>query len=282
MKNPLKCDIELLVKEANFSLRRDVSKLLNRAYRAETNKKAKKALSWILGNADIAKKQDLAICQDTGLPIIFIEVGNNKSISCVCVKNIEQEVSLAYRKNYLRPFSVSPLCRITPSYKGVITHVDFNPAKRGIKVTVFPKGFGSENKSQLKMFNPTVEVTEIEDFIVESVAKAGPEACPPFIVGVGIGGTSDEALLLAKKALLAGIDLPNKDRLLNNLEKRLLKKINALGIGPMGLGGTHTALAVKIKTVPTHIAGLPVAINISCHALRSASCELKNITANER
>ncbi|MCK9573586.1 MAG: fumarate hydratase [Candidatus Omnitrophica bacterium] len=277
MKNSLKCEIEPLVKEANFSLRRDVLRLLNKAFFVEKNKKAKKALSWILENADIAKRQDLAICQDTGLPIIFIEVGSNKSISCLCVKKIEQEISLAYRKNYLRPFSVSPICRKTPSYEGAITHVDFNPEKRGIRVTVFPKGFGSENKSQLKMFNPTVGLKEIEDFIVESVKRAGPESCPPFVVGVGIGGTSDHALLLAKKALLERVDLANKDGLLNGLEKRLLKKINALGVGPMGLGGKCTALAVKIKTAPTHIAGLPVAINISCHALRSATRELKSV-----
>jgi len=281
MKNSLKREIEMLVREANFSLRKDVLRLLNKAFCVEKNKKAKKALSWILENADIAKRQGLAICQDTGLPIVFIEVGVNKSISCLCVKKIEQEISLAYRKNYLRPFSVSPIGRITPSYEGVITHVDFNPANKGVRITVFPKGFGSENKSQLKMFNPTAGLTEIEDFIVESVRRAGPESCPPFVVGVGIGGTSDYALLLAKKALLERVDLANKDGLLNGLEKRLLKNINALGIGPMGLGGKCTALAVKIKTAPTHIAGLPVAINISCHALRSATFKLKSVTDEE-
>jgi fumarate hydratase subunit alpha len=125
------------------------------------------------------------------------------------------------------------------------------------------------------MFNPTTSLSEIENFVTESVKKAGPEACPPFIVGVGIGGTSDFALLLAKKALLERIDRPDKDSLLNKLEQRLLKKINCLNIGPMGLGGKCTCLAVKIKTAPTHIAGLPVGINISCHALRSASFNLK-------
>jgi fumarate hydratase subunit alpha len=138
-----------------------------------------------------------------------------------------------------------------------------------------PKGFGSENKTTLKMFNPTVTTAEIENFIVDSVEKAGPEGCPPFIVGVGIGGTSDYALLLAKRALLERIDTPNPDIFLSNLEKRLFKKINALNIGPMGLGGRCTALAVKIKTAPTHIAGLPVGVNISCHALRSASISIR-------
>lgn len=277
MKSPLKHKIELMVKEANFSLRKDVLKLLNRAYNDEANRKAKKALGWILENADIAKKEDLAICQDTGLPIIFIEVGKNMSVSAVSINNIGKEVSSAYKKNYLRPFAVSPLNRNSPSYNGVITHVDFNPDKKGIEITIFPKGFGSENKSQLKMFNPTVGLADIEDFIVDSVKRAGPESCPPFIVGVGIGATADYALLLAKSALLDRIDFPNKDKFLNSLEKRLLKRINDLNIGPMGLGGKHTALAVKVKTAATHIAGLPVGVNISCHALRSASLKLENI-----
>jgi len=278
MKHLLKSDIELLVKEANFSLRKDVKKLLDKAYAVEKNKKAKKALGWILENAAIAKKECLAICQDTGLPVVFIEIGKKESISCVSIKNIKRQVSSAYDKNYLRPFAVYPLLRKSPSYKGVITHVDFNSDKNGINITIFPKGFGSENKSQLKMFNPTVSFSEIEDFIIESVRKAGPEACPPFIIGIGIGGASDSALLLAKKALLDRIDLPNRDKSLNSLEEKLLKKINALNIGPMGLGGKHTALAVKIKTAATHIAGLPVGINISCHALRSASRKLWDFT----
>ena len=143
-------------------------------------------------------------------------------------------------------------------------------------ITIFPKGFGSENKSNLKMFNPTASLKQIEDFIVESVNAAGPESCPPFIVGVGIGGTSDTALLLAKKALLGRIDKPNPDKLLNGLEKQLLKRINASGIGPMGLGGKCSSLAVKIKKLPTHIAGLPVGVNISCHALRSASIRIND------
>lgn len=271
MKHSLKQGIEALVKEANFSLRKDVRNLLVKALALEKNKKTKQALGWILENSVIAKKENLAICQDTGLPIIFIEAGASELISGSFVEKIGEEVSRAYCMNYLRPFAVSPLARKSPSYKGVITHIEFNPNQKGVKITIFPKGFGSENKSQLRMFNPTVDFSEIEDFIIESIKKAGPEACPPFIVGIGIGGTSDCALLLSKKALIGRIDLPNKDRLLNSLEKRLLKKINSLNIGPMGFGGRVTALAVKIKTAPTHIAGLPVGINISCHALRSAS-----------
>lgn len=267
--------IELLASKANFSLRKDVLGLLNKAYRAETNTKAKKALSWILENARIAKKENLAICQDTGLAVIFIEIGKGAYISFSDVKAIEEAICRGYKLNYLRPSSVDPLKQVNPSYRGVITHLEFCSNIKGIRITVFPKGFGSENKSQLKMFNPTANLEDIEDFVVESVKKAGPESCPPFIVGIGIGGTSDYALLLAKKALLNRIDLPNKNKLAAKLEKNILRKINLSGMGPMGLGGRNTALAVKIKTAPTHIAGLPVGLNISCHALRSATLDIK-------
>lgn len=274
MKKRIEKQIERIVKEANFALRKDVLALLNKAYIHETNKKAKNALALILENAKIAKKEDLAICQDTGLPIIFIEVGKNKSISFSFIEMIEKAVIASYKNNYLRASVVSPFDRSNPSYNGVISHVEFLPQIKGAKVTIFPKGFGSENKSRLKMFNPTASFEEIEDFILESIQIAGPESCPPFVVGVGIGGTSDTALLLAKKALIERVDKKNKDKFINKLEERLLKRINSLNIGPMGLGGKNTCLAVKIKTAPTHIAGLPVGVNISCHAMRSAFCYL--------
>jgi fumarate hydratase subunit alpha len=264
-----------MVAQANFSLRGDVLRLVKKAYIQERNGKAKNALGWILENANIAKKENLAICQDTGLPFVFIEVGKGIKISSLFIEAIKKGVASGYKKNYLRASLVEPLRRGKSSYEGGIIHVEFSSGLKGLRITVLPKGFGSENKSQLKMFNPTTSLSEIENFVTESVKKAGPEACPPFIVGVGIGGTSDFALLLAKKALLERIDRPDKDSLLNKLEQRLLKKINCLNIGPMGLGGKCTCLAVKIKTAPTHIAGLPVGINISCHALRSASFNLK-------
>lgn len=266
--------LENIVKEASFSLRKDVSKLLRQAYSREKSKRAKKALAWILDNARIAKNKSLAICQDTGLPVIFVEAGKDVAINFSLIDTIKKGVEIGYRKNYLRPSIVDPLLRGKSFYKGAICHLDFSPNIKGLKITIFPKGFGSENKSQLKMFNPTTSLEQIEEFVVEVVKKAGPEACPPFVVGVGIGGTSDYALLLAKKALLEKIDRPNPDKFLNSLEKKLLRKINLLKIGPMGLGGNSTALAVKIKKAPTHIAGLPVGVNISCHALRSATIKL--------
>lgn len=271
----LRKKVEQLVARANFSLRKDVLRLLRRAYLKETGKQAKNALACILENAKIAKEENLAICQDTGLPVLFIEAGPSTAISQAVVKNISKAVEHGYEKNYLRASIVEPLKRKRPAYQGIIPHIEFSSKIKGLRITFLPKGFGSENKSQLKMFNPTASLKEIEDFIVEGVRRAGPESCPPFIVGIGIGGTSDYALFLAKKALLEKIDIPNLNIALDNLERRLLKKINALKIGPMGLGGKNTCLAVKIKTAPTHIAGLPVGINISCHALRSATINIK-------
>jgi len=271
----LKKAVEKAVAKANFNLRVDVAGLLKVNLRSEKKKEAKQALRWILENASIAAAEGIAICQDTGLPVVFIEAGGDIKVSASLIEAVKAAVADGYRKNYLRPSVADPLLRGKSSYLGMIYHLDFSLKQKGLKITIFPKGFGSENKSMLKMFNPTVSFKQIEDFIAGSVKAAGPEGCPPFVIGVGIGGTSDTALLLAKKALLERIDKPNPDKSLNSLEKRLLKRINALGIGPMGLGGKCTSLAVKIKKAPTHIAGLPVGVNISCHALRSATVIIK-------
>ena len=271
----VKKGVEEAVAKASFELRADVVKLLKAGLRSEKKKQAKQALKWILENAQIAQAQRIAICQDTGLPVVFIEAGADTKVFASLIEAIKAAVADGYRKNYLRPSVVDPLLRGKSSYLGMIYHFNFSLKQKGLKITIFPKGFGSENKSDLKMFNPTVSFKQIEDFIVESVKAAGPESCPPFVIGVGIGGTSDTALLLAKKALLERVDKPNRDKSLNSLEKKLLKRINELGIGPMGLGGKCTTLAVKIKKAPTHIAGLPVGVNISCHALRSATIRIK-------
>ncbi len=270
----VKKEVEGLVKKANFLMRADVAKLLRKAYVTEKNPKAKKALAWILDNAKYAKKESLAICQDTGLPIIFIEAGKGAKIDASLVEAIKKSVEQGYKKNYLRPSIVDPHLRRKSTYEGALVHVDFSLKSKGLKITVFPKGFGSENKSQLKMFNPTVDFKRIEEFVLDCVKAAGPESCPPFIVGIGIGGTSDKALFLAKKAFLENIDKANPDKKLQAVENKLLKKINSLKIGPMGFGGKWTCLAVKIKKAPTHIAGLPVGVNISCWALRSATIKL--------
>ena len=247
--------IEEAVKRANFELRTDVLHLIVKAYKQEPNPKAKKVLSWIIENAKIAKASSIAICQDTGFPVVFIEADSTISINAAKVVLIQKSIEKAYKKLYLRPSLVDPLFRGKPSYKGFSPKISFT-AKKGLRITIMPKGFGCENKTKLKMFNPTVDIAAIESFVVETVKSAGPEACPPFVVGVGIGGTSDSVLLLAKKALLEDISSVNKDKELKKLEARLFRKINSLKIGPMGLGGKTTALAVKVKKARTHIAGL--------------------------
>lgn len=268
--------INKLVQDANFTLRADVKKAIQKAYRKEKKKAARKALGWILDNAKIAKKNRIALCQDTGIPVVFIEAGLDSIVTNSFIERIGRYVVKSYKDNFLRKSIVDPLERKDPSYQGVIEHVQFSAQAKGIKITLLSKGFGSENKTQLKMFQPTAEIDQIEEFILESVRQAGPEGCPPFFIGIGIGGTSEYALYLAKKALLEPISSPNPDKQLNGWEKRLLRKVNKLGIGPMGLGGKFTALGIKVKKHPTHIAGLPVAINISCHALRSATVKIKN------
>ena len=262
---------DLCVK-ANCVLRRDVLRGLKSAYKMENNLKARKALEAIIKNARIAQKEKLAICQDTGLPIIFVEIGQDVKIAGDLKKALINGVNLGYKKGNFRESIVQdPLNRGKSSYRGAIINTDIVRGGK-LKITVLPKGFGCENKSQLKMFNPTASLEEVKKFIINAVKTSGPDACPPYVVGVGIGGSADYASLLAKKALLR--ESKSKNSKIKNLELDLLKKINKLNIGPMGLGGKSTCLAVNIETYPTHIAGLPVSVNISCHALRGASLTL--------
>jgi fumarate hydratase subunit alpha len=218
----------------------------------------------------MARREKLAICQDTGFPCVFVELGQDVKICGDLKKAINQGVALGYREGFLRNSIVTDaLARKKPGYQPALIHIDTVKGD-GLKLTVLPKGFGCENKTQLKMFKPTASLNEIKKFILEAIKTAGPDACPPYVVGVGIGGTADYAALLAKKALLKRLTT-NAQRPTTKLEQQLLKDINKLDIGPMGLGGKTTALAVNVLTYPTHIAGLPVAVNISCHALRSAT-----------
>lgn len=252
--------------DAGLLLRDDVLSLLRKAYAQETNKRARGILWAIIRNASVAAKENLAICQDTGLPIVFLEIGQDIKISGDLTQAVNKGVESGYERGFFRKSVIKdPLYRGKSGFSPAIIHTDIVKGSK-LKITVYPRGFGCENKTQLKMFNPTASIEEIKKFIIETVRSAGPDACPPYVIGVGIGGTADYALLLAKKALLNKITKPQ-----NKLEEELLKEINKLNIGPMGLGGKTTALAVKIMTHPTHIAGLPVAVNISCHALRSAT-----------
>ena len=255
--------------EANLVLPAGVLLKLKGAYAKETNKRAKQVLKAIIDNAAIARKEKLAICQDTGMPVVFAEIGEGARVPVDLTGLINKGIEIGYRKANLRNSVVlNPLERKSPAYSPGIIH--FNIVKGNkIRFTVLPKGFGCENKTQLKMFRPTAKISEIKEFIVDAVKSAGADACPPYIVGAGIGGTADYAAFLAKKALLRPIT--NERRPTTKLEQDLLREINKLNIGPMGLGGKTTALSVNIETYPTHIAGLPVVVNISCHALRSAT-----------
>lgn len=269
--------------EANLILRKDIFKALKAAYSKETNKQTRVILDAIIKNSLVAKREKLAICQDTGIPVVFLEIGQEIKIVGDLKKAINRGVELGYKKGNLRNSIISdPLSRGPSGYLPPVIHTDIVKGNR-LKITVLPKGFGCENKSQLKMFNPTAKLSEIKKFIVDAVESAGPDACPPYVVGVGIGGTADYAGLLAKKALLRKVAkckglspkvVPEGEGTVPKLEQELSKEINSLNIGPMGLGGKTTTLAVNIETYPTHIAGLPVAVNISCHALRSATAIL--------
>ncbi|MDD2688991.1 MAG: fumarate hydratase [Candidatus Omnitrophica bacterium] len=272
---------------ANLVLRKDVLSLLHNAYLKEKNSRAKKILQAIIENAKIARKEKLAICQDTGLPCVLVEIGNAIKINGDLRAAINKGIESGYKKGYLRnSVIINPLLRGKPKYSPGVIHFDFVKGNK-LKLTVLPKGFGCENKAQLRMFRPTAEINEIKKFILEAVKSAGPDACPPYVVGVGIGGTADYACFLAKKALLREIgrkgqspsgtvpsELKGDLGIVLGLERELLYEINKLNIGPMGLSGKATALAVNVETFPTHIAGLPVAVNICCHALRSATATL--------
>jgi fumarate hydratase subunit alpha len=259
---------------ANLFLRKDVLKALKTASLKESNKRAKEILGAIIKNARIAKKEKLAICQDTGMPVVFVEIGQGVKIKGDLKSAINKGVEWGYRKGKLRNSVISdPVLRGRPGYSPAIIHLDTAKGNK-IRLTVLPKGFGCENKSSLKMFKPTDNVREIKEFVLEVVKNAGPDACPPYVVGVGIGGTADYACFLAKKALLRNIGSGNRNPEIRLYEMELLREINKLDIGPMGLGGRATVLGVNIETHATHISGMPVAVNISCHALRSATATI--------
>jgi len=263
--------VEELCLEANFGLREDVFSALKGAYEKENSQRARTVLGELIENAALASREKLPLCQDTGFVIIFLELGQEAIISGGDLATaINKGIREGYRKGYLRKSVCHPLTRQnTGENIPAVIHTEIIPGNR-LKIILFPKGFGSENASKLQMFEPTAGTEKIKKFIVDSVAQSGVNSCPPLIIGVGIGGTADKATLLSKKALLRTIGSTHKEAQIGQLEKELLNEINDLKIGPAGLGGKTTALAVHIETYPTHIAGLPVAINISCHALRQA------------
>ncbi|MBN1405567.1 MAG: fumarate hydratase [Candidatus Omnitrophica bacterium] len=257
--------------KANFELRKDVLRSLGIARNKETVPIAGKMLDILIENAKIAKKEKLAICQDTGMVVVFCRIGSKAQIIGDINEAINNGIKTAYKRGFLRKSVVrDPLKRTNANTNTpCVIHYDIISGNK-IKIAVMPKGFGSENSGAVKLFNPTATEAQIKEFIISKVKEAGSSACPPVVLGIGIGGTLDKAASLAKEALLRQIGSRNPKKHIALLEKEILYALNKTGIGPMGLGGKTTCLAVNILEYPTHIAGLPVCVNISCHALRSA------------
>lgn len=268
--------IKKLCIDSNYYLGDDIKNRLINAKKNEDWTIAQGILDKIIVNADIAKNEDMPMCQDTGVTCVFLEIGQDVHIVGGNLEDaINEGVRRGYEEGYLRKSVVKdPLNRVnTKDNTPAMIYYDVVPGDK-LKITVAPKGFGSENMSQLKMLKPSDGLQGVRDFVLKVVKEAGPNPCPPIIVGVGIGGTFDKAATLAKKSLIRSIDVRNSNEFYANLEEELLDEINKLGIGPQGFGGRTTALAVNIETYPTHIAGLPVAVNINCHATRHAEAEL--------
>lgn len=267
--------VYLVASEMCFDVDREVQGALKEAYEKENGKYAKLALSDILENIKIAREKHLPVCQDTGIVIAFAEVGSELVVKGNFENAVNNAVRRAYVDNYLRKSVVrSPVDRVnTKDNSPAIIHVRIVEGD-GLKITLCPKGAGSENMGRVKMLTPAAGIDGIIDFVTETVKLAGGKACPPLIVGVGIGGDMEQCAVLSKKALLRPVSDVSTDKTLAELEKNLLQKINGLNIGAMGLKGTTTALAVKIEAYPCHIASLPVAVSLMCHAVRHAEVKL--------
>lgn len=261
--------------EANLRLPDDVIAAIHAAEENEPWQSARRSLALLSENVRLAREKTLPVCQDTGMACVFLKVGQDAHIDGDLNEAVNAGVRRGYCDGYLRKSVVcDPLRRVnTEDNTPALLTVELVPGDN-VNITVMPKGFGSENMSSLKMLKPADGVDGVKKFVLDTVETAGANPCPPIIVGVGIGGSFDKAALLAKHALLRRLDEPNRDEYYAGLERELLESINALGIGPQGFGGKTTALGVAIETMPTHVAGLPVAVNISCHATRRASCEI--------
>lgn len=267
--------VKKLCIDANYYLSDDIKDRLKEAEEKETWPVAKDILNKIMINSHIAESEKMPMCQDTGMTCVFAQIGQDVHITGGSIEDaINEGVRQGYTEGYLRKSVVKdPLNRVnTNDNTPAVIYYNIIPGDK-LKITVAPKGFGSENMSQIKMLKPADGLQGVKDFIIKVVKEAGPNPCPPMVVGVGIGGTFDKAANLAKRALIRPTAKRNSNPYYAALEKELLEKINSLGIGPQGFGGRTTALAVNIETYPTHIAGLPVAVNINCHATRHAEVE---------
>ncbi len=258
--------------EANHYLSDDMKQVFNKAVDNEESPLGRQVLEQLKENLEIASSDMIPICQDTGMAVIFMNVGQEVHFEGGSITDaVNEGVRQGYTEGYLRKSVVGdPIIREnTKDNTPAVIHYDIVPGDK-VEITVAPKGFGSENMSRVFMLKPADGIEGVKEAILTAVKDAGPNACPPMVVGVGIGGTFEKCALLAKKALTRDLNCKSDIQYVNDLEEEMLDKINRLGIGPGGLGGTQTALAVNIETYPTHIAGLPVAVNICCHVNRHA------------
>ena len=256
--------------EANYYLPNDVKEAIEKAEKNEKWPIANNILNKILENSQIASAEKMPICQDTGMACVFIDIGQDVHITGGSLEEaINEGVRQGYAEGFLRKSVVKdPIHRVnTNDNTPALIYYNMVPGDK-VKITVAPKGFGSENMSRIAMLKPSDGLEGVKNFVLETVRMAGPNPCPPIVIGIGIGGSFDKAAYLAKKALIRPVNENNTDEFYGNLEKELLEEVNKIGIGPQGFGGKTTALALNIETYPTHIAGLPVAVNINCHATR--------------
>ena len=261
--------VKKLCIDANCHLSKDIKSCIAKFHENEPWPQAKEILERIIENYEIADEKNQPVCQDTGVACVFLKIGQDVHINGNLYDAVNEGVRQGYSDGYLRKSVVrDPLDRVnTGDNTPAMIYTELTDGDK-IEITVAPKGFGSENMSKIAMLRPSDGLEGVKEFVKKTVEDAGPNPCPPIVVGVGIGGTFDKAAYLAKKALLRPVDERNEKEFYGNLENELLEEINALGIGPQGFGGKTTALAVNIETFPTHIAGLPVAVNINCHVTR--------------
>lgn len=267
--------VSQLCQQANYCIGRDVSQALAQARKKEVSPIGREILTQILQNHDIARREKLPLCQDCGYAVVFLDVGWKVIFDGDPYQAINQGVRHGYRNGFLRKSIISdPLRGInTGDNTPAVIYTRFIPGQK-VRITVMPKGAGSENMSSIRMFKPNDGIKTIKNFIREQVVKAGPNACPPLLIGIGIGGTFEQASLLAKRALMRKIGQRHPDSFYGRLEKQILREVNQTGLGPMGLGGTTTALDVFIEPFARHLASLPVAVNLNCHAARHKTAVL--------
>ena len=278
--NDIASNIKEMCIEANYFLEDDIKNSLFKAEKEETSEVGKSVLNQLHQNLDIAESEMIPICQDTGMAVVFLDIGQDVHfVGGDLTDAVNRGVREGYEEGYLRKSVVEdPVERVnTKDNTPAIIHMNIVPGDK-VKITVSPKGFGSENMSRIFMLKPADGLDGIKKVIIETVREAGPNACPPFIVGVGIGGDFEKSAILAKRALTRGLDeesaSPYRKPYLDELEKELLEEINKIGLGPAGLGGRKTALGINIETYPTHIAGMPLAINMFCHVNRHKTREI--------